>query len=231
MEITIRLVLPRIRRRVLVTTAVAVVAFAPTAAFASHLFSDVPNSHTFHGHISAIEGAGITHGCGDGKFCPEDPITRGQEAAFLERGLGRAASSTVTLDTAIAAADGWVAIAGIDIDVPGVEGGLQQVVISGEVTAVTDPGGLNDCGAGQRCYVNARIRHITSGAVTSPSYYAFSPNTYHQELIGRQGMFTVASGNHRFELQVDLINASDLLQFTAPSLIGMTFALSGAVAP
>jgi hypothetical protein len=231
MEITIRFVLPRVRRRIIVAAVAALVVLAPTAALASHLFSDVPDSHTFHGHVASIEGAGITFGCGGGKFCPDDPITRGQEAAFLERGLGRAAASVVTLDSSIVATDGWVTIAAVDVDVPGIEGGQQRAVITAEVTGVTDGGGLNNCGAGQRCYVNTRIRHVESGVSSSPGFYAYPPDTYHQELIGRQAMFLVASGDHRFELQVDLINGSDALQFAAPSIIAMTFPLDGAAAP
>jgi len=37
--------------------------------------------------IAAITAAGITHGCGDGRFCPEDPVTRAQMASFLARAL------------------------------------------------------------------------------------------------------------------------------------------------
>lgn len=38
--------------------------------------------------IAAIAAAGITHGCGPGRFCPEDPVTRDEMAAFLTRALG-----------------------------------------------------------------------------------------------------------------------------------------------
>ena len=32
--------------------------------------------------------AGITHGCGGDRYCGDDPVTRGQMAAFLARALG-----------------------------------------------------------------------------------------------------------------------------------------------
>ena len=38
--------------------------------------------------IEAIAAEGITLGCGDGLFCPNDGVTRGQMAAFLVRALG-----------------------------------------------------------------------------------------------------------------------------------------------
>lgn len=61
------------------------------------LAGDLPPGGTFldddgsvhEGNIEAIAGAGITHGCsqeGD-RFCPGDPVTRGEMAAFLRRAL------------------------------------------------------------------------------------------------------------------------------------------------
>ena len=54
---------------------------------ASHQFTDVPTSNTFHDDIDAIRDAGVTTGCGV-KYCPKDFVTREQMAAFLNR-LGR----------------------------------------------------------------------------------------------------------------------------------------------
>jgi hypothetical protein len=224
MEITIRVTSPRGGRRLLAILVAAVLLAVPTATLGNHLFTDVPDSNQFHGNITDIRNAGVTAGCGGGKFCPRSAITREQEAAFLSRGLGRAAMSTITLDSSMVATDGWVTVAALDVIVPGV-GGIQRIVIDGEVTAVTDSGGLNDCGAGQRCYVNTRIRDATSLVTSQPGYYAYPPDTYHQELVGRQALFTVPSGPRRFELQVDLINGSDALQFASPTIVAMSFAL------
>ncbi|MDX1450714.1 MAG: S-layer homology domain-containing protein, partial [Acidimicrobiia bacterium] len=50
----------------------------------------------FQGDIQALALAGITRGCNppaNDRFCPTDPVTRGQMAAFLVRGLGLGASS------------------------------------------------------------------------------------------------------------------------------------------
>jgi hypothetical protein len=51
-------------------------------------FNDVPTSHPFFQFIEAIYAAGITVGCGGGNFCPDQPITRKQEAAFIAKALG-----------------------------------------------------------------------------------------------------------------------------------------------
>jgi hypothetical protein len=58
---------------------------APVAVIASHQFTDVPDFHTFHDDIDAIADAGLTYGCGGGNYCPDDNITRGEMAAFLNR--------------------------------------------------------------------------------------------------------------------------------------------------
>ncbi len=51
-------------------------------------FSDVPTNHQFFRFIEALAASGITGGCGAGIYCPENPVTRGQMAAFLSIALG-----------------------------------------------------------------------------------------------------------------------------------------------
>jgi hypothetical protein len=51
-------------------------------------FTDVPTDHPFFQFIEAIAAAGISAGCGGGNFCPDQAITRKQEAAFLAKALG-----------------------------------------------------------------------------------------------------------------------------------------------
>lgn len=50
-------------------------------------FSDVPPGHPYRTDIDRLATAGVTTGCGGTKFCPNDPVTRGQMAAFLQRAL------------------------------------------------------------------------------------------------------------------------------------------------
>ena len=73
-----------VRSMFVAIVATVVIAF-PLGVFASHQFSDVPNGHTFHGDIDVLVDAGLTTGCGGGKYCPEEFVTRGQIAAFLNR--------------------------------------------------------------------------------------------------------------------------------------------------
>ncbi|MBL8234729.1 MAG: S-layer homology domain-containing protein [Bryobacterales bacterium] len=48
-------------------------------------FQDVPATHPFFRHIQRLRNLGITVGCGNGNFCPNDTNTRGQMAAFIVR--------------------------------------------------------------------------------------------------------------------------------------------------
>lgn len=50
-------------------------------------FSD-DNGSLHERDINALALAGITSGCGQGRYCPNDPVTRGEMAAFLHRAFG-----------------------------------------------------------------------------------------------------------------------------------------------
>jgi len=51
-------------------------------------FNDVPTNHPFFQYVEALAKSGITGGCGNGNYCPDAPLTRGQMAVFLAKGLG-----------------------------------------------------------------------------------------------------------------------------------------------
>jgi hypothetical protein len=58
-------------------------------ASAADVFSDDADS-IFEGDINRLAAAGITRGCNppaDDRYCPDEPVTRGQMAAFLARAL------------------------------------------------------------------------------------------------------------------------------------------------
>jgi hypothetical protein len=52
-------------------------------------FSDIAG-HMFEADILWAVSAGVTTGCGSGRFCPDSPVTREQMASFLVRALGLA---------------------------------------------------------------------------------------------------------------------------------------------
>lgn len=51
-------------------------------------FNDVPTSDIGYPYIEALAASGITGGCGGGRFCPDNPVTRRQMAIFLSKALG-----------------------------------------------------------------------------------------------------------------------------------------------
>jgi hypothetical protein len=75
--------------RALATVALVVLGAAiafPLGVIASHQFSDVPNTNTYHADIDALADSGVTTGCGNGTtFCPSAFVTREQMAAFMNR--------------------------------------------------------------------------------------------------------------------------------------------------
>ena len=61
---------------------------APPAPAPVLTFDDVPATHPFAADIAWLAQQGITQGCDNALFCPEDAVTRGQMASFLVRALG-----------------------------------------------------------------------------------------------------------------------------------------------
>ncbi|HWP41669.1 MAG TPA: NF038122 family metalloprotease [Blastocatellia bacterium] len=51
-------------------------------------FLDVPPTDLFYTAIGKLSARGITSGCGGGNYCPNQPVTRDQMAAFIVRALG-----------------------------------------------------------------------------------------------------------------------------------------------
>ena len=114
---------------IFLVAAVALLAVAVPVAWAT--FNDVPPSNPFYNDINAVQGAGITSGCGGGNFCPNDNITRQAEAAFVHRAAARMAY--------MEGPEGQLDPAGQDlgsltIQVGGVAGGTQFVSLNAAVT-------------------------------------------------------------------------------------------------
>src|SRR6266542_2478205 len=75
-----------LRRSLVVTLFVALsLLMFSLGAFAFHDFSDVDSAAFYHDDAHWLKEMGITLGCGGTLFCPNDPVTRGQMAAFLHR--------------------------------------------------------------------------------------------------------------------------------------------------
>src|SRR5688500_10269257 len=78
---------PRVRRSSIVLAfAVAALAF-PLGVLATHQFTDVPTGASYHDDVDALVSAGVTSGCATDppRYCPNNNVTRGQMAQFLNR--------------------------------------------------------------------------------------------------------------------------------------------------
>jgi hypothetical protein len=139
--------LRRIRRLTVVGVAALILA-VPVAVSASHAFNDVPTSSTYHTTTARLVGAGITGGCGGGNYCPNAAVTRGQMAAFLNRGLGRAASGEFGVGddnwVNLATADGAI-VAEATLLAGGGAGGTAHALATGTFNAWTDQNGICPC--------------------------------------------------------------------------------------
>lgn len=71
--------------RLIELTLLLTVLWAGTAG--AQTFSDVPTNYWAYTFIERFAARGITSGCGNGRYCPEDSVTRAQMAVFLERGI------------------------------------------------------------------------------------------------------------------------------------------------
>jgi len=92
------------RRRVLVVglATLGLLGAFVGGAFATHIFSDVPTGAYYHDDVSWLVARGITSGCGGGKYCPNDAVTRGQMAVFLHKMANRTRTGHFSCD-----ATGW----------------------------------------------------------------------------------------------------------------------------
>ena len=74
------------RSTIRLASAIALVLVSlPLAGQAASRFIDVPSDNPFAADIEWLEARGITKGCTATEFCPNDPVTREQMAAFLHR--------------------------------------------------------------------------------------------------------------------------------------------------
>jgi hypothetical protein len=185
----------------------------PAVVLASHQFTDVPDSNIFHDEISAIAEAGITSGFGDGGFHPTTSVTRQAMAAFMSRGLGRAAWTigdppmTPALTVAEAAdSSPPVAVRELTITVPGatnIEAATQVVYLMGRVVFVTR------WDATCPCELMAFVRDMTDGSMSAAQYFTASPPAFSSVWDYRQSfdidaMFVAAPGTRTYQLEVGL---------------------------
>lgn len=69
----------------MVLTVVAVVVAVPTAVWATHSFTDVPDGKWYSEPIAWLKTTGITKGCSTTEYCPDRALDRKEMGTFLYR--------------------------------------------------------------------------------------------------------------------------------------------------
>jgi len=165
-----RLRFPRRWSARLALVAALLAALAVPAAWASHQYSDVPNSNPHHDDISAIAGAGITGGCAPGLYCPDQAVRRDQMGSFLRRGLGRVGASGTTAGINLTTT--FQTIASDSITSGGTAGGTGFVMLLGSFFASND---ANNLSAPYRMVF--RFRENQTGFLSNESEFTLYPST------------------------------------------------------
>lgn len=180
----------RLRRALAAVSLVALLAAMPMLVSASHQFSDVATSNTFHASIANLYGARLTGGCGSGKFCPNESVTRGQMAAFLNRSLGRAVGSAGIGD------DDWADLtegpAGtVTLRTGGGTGGTGYVWVHGSLSAWTDESGICPC------EIELWLSNATTFEESAPMYQVIGTDAvsgFYEGAVSVSHLFAVPSG-------------------------------------
>jgi hypothetical protein len=190
-----RMRLRRLRRPwVIVAALCAALAISVPVAWAT--FFDVPPSNPFYADVNAIQGAGITQGCGGGNFCPLDSIQRQAEAAFVHRGMPRVAQQTVLSSTTVVDTDDNKDIASVTIVVPGVPGGQQFVKLDASVNVF----GTN---AGCPCLFGLGIDDVPGSIFgDSRTFYQWTVSGYNQPTMTVSHVYPASSGTHTYYLSI-----------------------------
>jgi hypothetical protein len=84
------------REQIAVALAQALNVQIPACVPGQEMFNDVPASSPFCPFIEELVRRGITGGCGGGNYCPNNPVTRAQMAAFLVKVNGSESHTTNT---------------------------------------------------------------------------------------------------------------------------------------
>jgi len=204
---------PRLLRRLALIGLVLALMIPAGVVLANHQFSDVPTGSSIHDDVEALVDAGVTTGCGGGKYCPAAAVTRGQMAQFLNR-LGALDGQTPSVNadrvdgkhaSSLIRVAGWQANATTAIPAGGalVVYGPQLVVTAPAAGFVTVNMGVTvqNSSCTTTCWTSATVRHSESGTSTYPNLATpNAPVSY--ESLPVAGVFAVQAGVNTFELRM-----------------------------
>jgi hypothetical protein len=217
--------IPRRWVRAIVLVAVTAAVVAPATVWAQSVFSDVPDGSTHAEGIEYVADKGITVGCEDDLYCPNDPVTRAQMATFLYRSSGNdpATAPSINADLvdgssaeqlrSVAEASGGAGCnnvtatiqtcAEVTIEVPA-DG---KVLVTGHGSVITFGGATNanigvSDSTGSLGESPSRVGPLDEGAITDRRRFTAAPI----------GSFDVSAGTHTFYLNAQRSSTFDTNQ-------------------
>ena len=179
-------------RRKLVAAALALAVLLPGVALASHTFTDVPTSSTFHNAIARVFGARITTGCSATLYCPKDPVSREQMAAFINRSAGRAAANTSQV--MVPDTEAFTDVASLTITPGNVGGGTAIVVVTAQTYAYTVTSGVCPCTLVTRLKSTGDLYGVHSFTVMPDVGQSWGGTTYRLGNTSNTWAFQVPTG-------------------------------------
>jgi hypothetical protein len=226
------------RRVAILLATVALALTVPLAVFASHQFTDVPNSNLYHADIDALVDSGVTTGCGGGRYCPKAYVTREQMAAFMNR-LGALAPGKTPVVNATTVdrydANDLIRVAGdsgpanlvaitatfstfqnaadIVINAPSAGFVLVNGAISVQNAAAT-------C-AGFVCGNFVRLQNTTTGTIAPYVVVDAHGTTNPNGTASVSFAFPVSAGNNTFQLQIARASAGQSPSYFSPQITGL----------
>jgi hypothetical protein len=188
-------------RRSSLLIAIAIVALIIPATVLAVIspFSDVSPTNTFYNNIVNMANTGITSGCGGGKFCPKDNVTREQMSAFLNRAAPRATSTNFHIpfgQTPGGQAPNGGTVASVTVKSLGNE----YLYISTAFFTLTynySPGGIFPCENAYRFKVDGTL---VSPASMYDRQLAKPVNTWATTQVAGETLTPVGAGNHTVTL-------------------------------
>ncbi len=167
-------------------------------------FGDIEGSEYYADATYDLRDAGITNGChGGADFCPTLDVSRGQMAAFLDRGLPGITAVTDASTTSVNDSSGTVTLLSIDVEMPGVDG-VQYARLSGQVNIAIDTTQAAACSTSTRCDAFLYLTDA-SGTVLSTGFMRlnadYAGTAVHLETV--VPITSQPSSTHTFHLKAD----------------------------
>ena len=190
-------------------------------------FGDIDGDEYYADAAYDLRDAGITNGCGDGSdYCPSLDVSRGQMAAFLDRGLPGITATTDASTTNLNDTSGTVTLLSVDVEMPGVDG-VQYARISGQANIAIDTTQAAACSTSTRCDAFLFLT-AASGTILAIGFMRlnadYAGNAIHLETV--VPITSQPSSTHTFHLKADTDLVDGTTLYSDKSLSALTIPMA-----